>query len=111
MMYLNDRLLENGPGDLALEAILVHELCHIRDFIEMSGWGLIRLYVNVNYDAAFEIRYERETDICALALGYSEGLKAYRRWLYRTIDDPKLVALKQKVYLTPEQIDDWKPTR
>jgi len=107
VMYLNRRLLEHPPGNAALEAILVHELCHIRDFTEMSGWGLIRLYLNVNYDAEFEIRYERETDLCALRLGYGEGLKAYRQWLYRIIADPETVAMKRNVYFTPGQIDEW----
>jgi len=111
LIYINDRLLKNSPGPAALEAILAHELCHIQDFVRMSGWGLIRLYLNVNYDDHFEVKYERETDVCALDLGYADGLKAYRRWLYRTVSDPDIVALKQKVSFTPDQIDAWIASR
>jgi len=111
LMYINERLREESPGESALEAILAHELCHIQDFVRMSGWGLVRLYVNVNYDENFEMNYERRTDECALDLGYAEGLKAYRNWLYRTIADPTLVALKRKVYFTPDQVDEWIASR
>lgn len=103
----HDRLLDDSPGESALRAILVHELFHIQDYVAMNLWGLIRLNRRYKKDMAYRIAYERKTDLRAMQLGFAEGLKAYRIWLFKVINDPQDLALKKQVYYRPEEIEAW----
>lgn len=107
IVYVNDVLRHSSPGEEAIEAILVHELTHLDDYVGMSGFELIQLYRKINRDTAFQVSYERQTDTRALELGFAEGLKAYRTWLYERIRDPAALESKKRTYFTPDEIDRW----
>ena len=114
-VQINPLLLKYYPGDLAIQAIGVHELFHISDYINMNstqllGLGVIYGLIGANHKISTElvINYERKTDERTLALGFSEGLKLYRFWLYKMIAlVPGAIEWKQRAYCTPAEIDQF----
>ena len=105
-LLLNKRLETQSPSNDAIRSILVHELLHIRDYVGMNLWELLKLRRDIK-DAAFQQQYERYTDLRTLQLGYGLGLIDYREWLYTVISDEQQIAAKQKTYMTPEEIKAW----
>jgi hypothetical protein len=91
----------NAPED-GLRAIVAHELGHIAYFKSKNRVRhlcLIRLATK-----GFTARFERRTDLKAIAQGFGEGLKSYRQWLYGQIPSNKLEE-KKRNYFSPEEID------
>jgi hypothetical protein len=107
VFYLNPSLAKQMPPALALEGILVHELEHFKDYMHMSAFDLAGLYLGVTYSDSYASRYERATDLKAMEKGYSEGIKAYRVWIYSQLKTEEELALKKSKYYTPEEIDAY----
>jgi hypothetical protein len=105
-LYFDPRLLDDPPPAEAVEAILAHELVHLADYTEMSGFRLLRVGARYLSSRSFRIRFERRTDVGALRRGKAAGLKAYRQWIYPRLD-PEELEEKRVTYFTPEEIDDW----
>jgi hypothetical protein len=102
VIKVNPRVFELGAPEEALRAILAHELGHVFDFHRQKRvrlLGLVRLS-----GKGYTARFERGTDLQAIARGYGDGLKAYRRWLYQNIPATK-VEEKRRNYFSPEEID------
>lgn len=100
---VNDALLACPPSIEALEAIIVHELEHIRDY---TGWSTGRLLRHgIDYSLSFKqkVDYEHATDRKVLSKGLHEGLAQYREWVYQQLT-PKDLITKRRIYLTPEEI-------
>lgn len=101
-IYMNQNIAEALPIHYqAVEAIIAHELFHIVDYATKGVFALILL--GLTYGAA----YERETDFRVVKLGYTEGLIAYRQWLYNLLPDEKALEKKRKFYLTPEEMSEY----
>ncbi len=107
LVLFNNQVLRDPPTREAIRAILAHELKHIVDYTHMTTWETAEFAVQ--YGLFPVAHYERATDLHALELGYAEGLKQYREWLYARVD-LKTLALKKRNYYTPEQIDRWTET-
>lgn len=112
VLKINKKLYADSPGDLALRGILAHELTHLNEFahsstFDLAGIGWDYLWSDDNPGV---VRWERATDENALRLGFAEGLKAYRTWLYAKLT-PERAEKKKRIYYTPEQIDEWTRAR
>jgi hypothetical protein len=98
---VNPKLFSEGaPGD-GVCAILAHELVHVAELKRgnrLRRLGLVRLL-----SARYTARFERKTDLEAIALGYGDGLKSYRAWAYGHVP-PGKVEEKRRRYLSPEEI-------
>jgi hypothetical protein len=99
---VNPRLFELAAPEAGVRAIIAHELGHVLDFQNKNRVKLLRLVRLSSKD--YTARFERRTDLQAIARGYAEGLKAYRLWLYRNVPAKKL-AEKKRNYFSPEEID------
>jgi hypothetical protein len=102
LIKVNPRVFELNAPEEGVRAIVAHEIGHAFDFHSKKRiclLGLVRLS-SKGYTATFE----RWTDLQAISRGYSEGLKAYRVWLYQNIPAKKL-AEKRRNYFSPEEID------
>lgn len=114
---VNRKFLEENPNfcppdKKSLRAILAHELYHIKDYVERGTFGMIGLgskYLSKKSRAS----YERSADERVLKLALREndldlidGLKGYRNWIYKKLDQ-KAFANKKYFYFTPKEIDDW----
>jgi hypothetical protein len=106
-LLVNVAVLQNGPSEAAIDAILAHELAHSLDYAErFSGAGragLLGLLPMLVWPPAEE-DVERRTDLVAVARGYGLGLIAYRRWLYATLP-AEAVLEKRRVYYSPLELD------
>jgi hypothetical protein len=101
-ILVNPRAFELGAPEEGLRAIIAHELGHIHRFKKRNRirlFGLIRLV-----SEGFTAEFERRTDMEAIVRGYGDGLKEYRRWLYRNVPAKKLEE-KRRNYFSPEEID------
>jgi len=90
-----------APED-GVRAIIAHELGHVFYYKKgnrMRLFGLIRL-ISKGYRSGFE----RWTDLQAISRGYADGLKTYRKWLYKNVPQKKLEE-KRRSYFSPEEID------
>ncbi|HZS07603.1 MAG TPA: hypothetical protein VFD58_22400 [Blastocatellia bacterium] len=102
LIKVNPAVFSLAAPEAGVRAIIAHELGHIvwfRQRNRLELLGLIRL-TSKKYTA----RFERWTDLQAIARGYGEGLKEYRRWLYRHVPPQKL-GEKRRNYFSPEEID------
>jgi hypothetical protein len=102
LVYVNPRVFELRAPAAGVQAIIAHELAHVvyyktRNRVRLLG--LVRLS-----SKRFTAEFERLADLRAIALGYGEGLKEYRRWLYDNIPASKL-AEKRRNYFSPDEID------
>jgi hypothetical protein len=100
----NPRLFEDPPSQPAVVAILHHELGHIEDYTFLDAPELVRF--GLWYATADTAAYERATDERALRAGCGDGLVEYREWLYDHVPED-VVAEKQRVYYTPDEIRAW----
>jgi hypothetical protein len=102
LLKVNRNLFTNGVPEEAVRAIIAHELGHVVYYKSRSRvklLGLVRLA-----GGGFTARFERGTDLEAIARGYGKGLKSYRVWLYDHIPASKL-SEKRRNYFSPEEID------
>ncbi|MBY0515713.1 MAG: hypothetical protein K2P81_02310 [Bacteriovoracaceae bacterium] len=102
-VQINLRLLECPPTPEGLEAILVHELEHVRDYMGWSSGHIALHGGKYALSCGVKVKYERATDAKVLELGLGEGLAQYREWVYQWLS-PKDLAKKRLIYLTPEEI-------
>lgn len=78
-IYVNPLLFERGvPGD-ALEGVVAHELAHTHDYQRRDRAGLLALSSVLLFDED-NARFERWTDLQAIARGYGPSLLRYREW-------------------------------
>ncbi len=101
LLRVNPRVFALNAPDAGVRAIIAHELGHVLWFQERNRarlLGLVRLSAK-----RFTARFERRTDLIAMARGYGDGLTSYRRWLYQNIPAKKL-AEKQRNYFSPDEI-------
>lgn len=95
---INPALFKCPPSDRAMKAILAHELMHLKDYAEIPlakfGWRYL----------FYTSQVERETDYRVLKMGYVNGLKEYREWIYPKLDGKKLKK-KLKMYYRPDEIE------
>ena len=110
LIEANCALLKDPPSPAALEGVLAHELGHLDDYTRRSAASLAWLGLKYSGPRSWTARYERSIDEAAIDGGYGQGLKEYHLWLYRRLP-PDLVALKKKLYYTPEEIDARRDSR
>jgi hypothetical protein len=102
LVFVNPRGFELQAPEAGVRAIIAHELGHVVYFKRRNRvrlLGLARLT-----SKRFSVEFERWADLKAISLGYGEGLKEYRHWLYRNVPASKL-AEKQRNYFSPAEID------
>lgn len=109
-VQLNLRLLACPPETSALQAILVHELEHVKDYENWSSIKIVSHALKYATNKQFRTKYERETDLETMQKGFSQGLIGYRFWVYQWLT-PKQLKIKQRYYFTPEEILDWQSTQ
>jgi hypothetical protein len=100
---LNKKLYNCSPSAKALEAILAHEIQHILDYKDMNSLQLIKLGIKMVRKRT-RSSYERSTDFSVMQMGYSQGIKEYRQWIYKKLDH-KALNKKKCFYYTPEEIN------
>ena len=102
LVFVNPRAFELQPPEAGVRAIIAHELAHVVYYQRRKRvrlLGLVRLR-----SQRFSAEFERWADLKAISLGYGEGLKEYRRWLYQNVSASKL-AEKRRNYFSPDEID------
>jgi len=101
LVFVNPRVFELGAPEVAVRAILAHELAHVLYFKNGNRLRLLGL-LRLASKASTQI-FERRADLLAISRGYGEGLKEYRRWLYANIPSGE-VAEKLRSYFSPDEI-------
>lgn len=102
-VQLNLKLLDCPPEEEALQAILVHELEHVKDYTKWSSGKIAKHGIHYSTSLNFRAQYERATDEKVLEKGLNLGLAGYRFWVYQWLT-PKEYRRKRYIYLTPEEI-------
>lgn len=102
-VQLNLKLLDCPPSEESLQAILVHELEHVKDYTAWSSAKIAKHGIHYSTSLKFRAKYERSTDAKVLVKGLNIGLAGYRVWVYQWLS-PKELEHKRYIYLTPEEI-------
>jgi len=102
LVFVNPRVFQMQAPEEGVRAIVAHELAHLVYFNSRNRVRLVGLVRLTSKD--FTARFERWADLKAISLGYGEGLKEYRKWLYSNVPASKL-ADKQRNYFSPDEID------
>jgi hypothetical protein len=109
-IHFDPVVLEDPMPPAALAAVLVHELGHVDDYVGMTGEELVNFgvwYGTQDPLTSDELAaYERGTDEKALERGCAEGLAEAHEWIYAHAS-PELLPMKERNYLSPEEIDAW----
>ena len=101
-IFVNPEVYQRNAPETAVRAILAHELAHVLYYKRKNRLELLGL-VSLT-DNSFNAKFERKTDLEAIARGYGEGLKMFREWLYQNVPAKNLEA-KKRDYFSPEEID------
>ena len=101
-IFVNPEIYKKNAPEKAIRAILAHELAHILYYIRKNRLELLGL-VSLS-DQSFTAKFERKADLNAMARGYGEGLKEYRKWLYKNVPEKNLKA-KKRDYFSPDEIE------
>jgi hypothetical protein len=96
-----------SPSEVALKAILAHELSHIVYYKKKNTLQLIMTAVQYVGSHSFQRKFERATDEEAFRRGYGPGLIEFREWLYSRIKNSTQLKKKKKLYYTPDEIILW----
>ena len=102
VIFVNAEVFRRTAPENGIRAILAHELAHVLYYESRNGFelfGLARLA-----SRRFTVKFERRADLEAIARGFGEGLKSYRKWLYENIP-AKAVQAKKRDYFSPGEID------
>jgi hypothetical protein len=91
------------PTRFAVQGILAHELVHIAQIESASSVGLAHIGAKL---VLVPHQHERSVDLIAFEKGYARGISDFRKWIYPQLS-PKDLAMKQKRYFTPDEIQDW----
>lgn len=102
IIFVNPEVFNRRAPEDAISAILAHELAHVLYYKNKNRFELLGL-ISLT-DKNFTAKFERRADLEAIARGYGEGLKSYRKWLYENIP-PQAVEAKKRDYFSPEEID------
>jgi hypothetical protein len=102
ILRVNPAIEDRDCPETAIRAIVAHELAHMLSFKRRNRLALLGLIRLASADNTRE--FERRTDLLAISRGYSEGLKEYRRWLYRNVPKQSLPE-KYRDYFSPEELD------
>lgn len=105
VIFVSPGIFQDPPSELAVEAIISHEMFHVQDYLTMTPSELILLGIRSAKKAPR--KYERATDLKALELGYADGLYQYRIWLKRQLPAKKLKEVYNSYY-SPKEILEWK---
>jgi hypothetical protein len=108
---INEKVFQCSPSPVALEAILAHELYHIKDYAEYKTKNFFSLLWKMAGKKR-RSQYERHTDLRTLNAHekYADGLIEYRKWIYQRLDEKGLIK-KKFFYLTPQEIDEIRAGR
>ncbi len=108
----NDIELEKyfKPEDLPEEVLVgwfAHELGHVMDYFDRSGWNLIRFAVGYLLFENHRIGTERRADVFAIKKGFADYLVATKQFI---LDHSKLPEeYKQRIkkyYMTVEEVEE-----
>ena len=109
LIHYNPEMFTREIPDNALEAILAHELVHTHDYFKSNIFRLIGIGMKfLNKRSIY--RYERKTDLVTILNGiksnldYLSGLKAYRKWIYKQLEEKKIL-IKKKRYYSPREFE------
>jgi hypothetical protein len=102
VIFVNSEVFLRNAPENGIRAILAHELAHILYYKRKNRFQLTGLAGLT--DKSFTAKFERKADLEAIARGYGEGLKSYRKWLYENIS-LKSVGSKKRDYFSPDEID------
>ena len=106
IINVNSAMVDQLSSEEVLNALLVHELFHIQDYMKTSSSFLRKRDQKYSKDPGYRIAYERITDLRTMKLGFAEGLKRYRKQLYENLSADQLTRIR-KTYYTPEEIEAW----
>ena len=102
IIKVKTKVFELNAPEEGMRAIIAHELGHILYFKQKKRIQILSMVYLLS--RKHMARFERWTDLQAVSRGYGEGLKEYRKWLYRNVSPQKLAA-KRRNYLSPEELD------
>ena len=102
LIWINPEVRDRQAPEAGLRAIIAHELAHVVYF--RRGNRIRLLCLTRLLSGSFVARFERRTDLQAIARGYGPGLKEYRQWLYQNVPAQKLKE-KERNYFSPAEID------
>jgi hypothetical protein len=82
-----------------------HELGHVMDYIDRSGWDLLRFGMGYWLFPTHRLGAERKADIYAIEHGYANYLLATKKFILEHSDLPNAYKNRiRKYYMTPEEV-------
>ena len=97
--------LDDPPSRAATIAVLMHELKHVKDYVDKDSTELAEFIAwYITTDDVSE--YERATDLYVLEQGCGSALIEFRYWVYTHVGEEHMERYLRN-YWTPEQIEAW----
>lgn len=98
------------PEDLPEEVLVgwfAHELGHIMDYLNRSGWNLIKFALGYLLFENHRVGTERRADVFAIERGFSDQLVATKQFILEHADLPKKYKRRiKKYYLSVEEVEE-----
>jgi hypothetical protein len=101
LVYVNPQVFRKSAPVKGIEAIVAHELAHVLYYQRKNRFELVGLIGLL--DHSFTTKFERKTDLEAIARGFGKGLIEFRNWLYKNVPDDDMKR-KRRDYFSPDEI-------
>lgn len=104
--YKPARLVNTMPFN-ALVGVLGHELAHVLDYSDMSGWTVTWVGVKYAFSKKYRRQLEHYTDFLAMSKGLQWQVYHFSSYVVNEADvDEAYRRYKLEIYLSPEQVYD-----
>ena len=104
--YKPAQLVKTAPFN-ALVGVLGHELAHVLDYLNRSGWAVTCMGVKYVLCKDYRRQMEHYTDSLAMSKGLQWQVYHYSHYVVNDADvDDDYRAYKLDIYLSPEQVYD-----
>jgi predicted metallo-beta-lactamase superfamily hydrolase len=98
------------PEELSEEVLVgwfAHELGHVMDYLDRSGWDLIKFAMGYLFFENHRVGTERRADVFAINAGFSDHLVATKQFILEHADLPGFYKQRiKKYYLSIEEVEE-----
>lgn len=102
--YKPAQLVNTAPFN-ALVGVLGHELAHVEDYSNRSGWAVTWMGIKYVFSKKYRRRMEYYTDSLAMSKGLQWQVYHYSHYVVNTADvDEDYRQYKLDIYMSPEQV-------
>jgi len=105
IIKVDDKTPIEAVPEKVLTGWFAHELGHIVDYLDRSGWDLIRFGIYYSLSETFRIGAERKADVYAIGHGCADYILTTKKYILEHSDISNAYKTRiEKYYMSPDEL-------